>query len=387
MEIYILDSLLRRIEVVDKFESLIWTERYDAHGDFQLVIKSTRESRNQFISGSLLAMNLSNRVMRVDTAEDSTDADGKAVLKVTGYSLEILLRDRAAKDTLSNLTVDPRWVLTGLPADIARMMFDDICRTGTLSIHDIIPFITPGSIYPASTIPEPSTGIIWTQQPDSLYNALRKLCSLYDLGFRLVRNFDASQLYFDIYSGNDRTTRQSVFPPVIFAPDLDNLQNTTELSTTRDSKNVAYVFSEFGSAVVYPDGVDPSVVTGFDRRVLVVHASDITESTLNVSGALEQAGKEALLEHRNLSAFDGELNQNSAYRYGVDYDLGDLCELRNIDGVISARRVSEQIFVCDAEGERSYPTLMANDFIMSGTWLTMGDIEWADFTTEQWVDL
>lgn len=387
MEVYLLDSLLRRVEVVDKFESLIWTERFQDIGDFELNIHSTRQSRTQFASGTRIACNKSYRVMTVETLEDKTDAEGKQILNVKGRSLEAYLEDRTAKETMADLGDEPKWVITDQPADVARTMFDHICRTGALDPGDIIPFLMPGTIFPVGTIPEPSTGIIWEQEPDTLKNALQKLCEIYDLGFRLVRNFDASQLYFDIYSGNDRTTKQDFFPPVIFAPGFDNLQNTTELTNIQDSKNVAYVFSEVGSLVVYPDGVDPDQVVGFDRRVLYVNASDVTAETINVMGALETAGKQALSEHRTLSAFDGELNQNSAYIYGIDYELGDLVELRNEDGVITDRRVNEQIFVDDLEGERSYPTLMANDFLMAGTWLTAGDTVWADFTTEHWAEM
>lgn len=387
MELYILDSLLRRTEVVDKFESLIWTERFADIGEFELNISSTRQSRAQFIQGTQLAINNSYRVMRVETTEDKTDADGKKILNVKGQSLEYMLKSRVAKKTMSNLTVEPEWWVGGLPANVARQVFDDICRLGKLSLADIIPFIQPGTFLPASNIPEPATPIIAKLPPDSVYAVIKNLCDVYDLGFRLVRNFDTSQLYFDIYSGSDRTTKQSILPPVIFAPNFDNLQNTSELNTVKDSYNVAYVFSEVGFLEVYPDGVNPDDVTGFDRHVLMVEASDVTSETVNVLGALEQAGKEALLQNRTLSAFDGELNQNSEYKYGTDYNLGDLCELRNEDGVIVDRRVSEQIFVCDVEGEKSYPTLMANDFILAGTWLTAGDDVWADMLDEHWADM
>lgn len=387
MEMYLLDSLLRRIDVVDKFESLIWTERYSDIGDFELLIHSNRHTRSQFLEDSMVAINKSYRVMRIKTVEDTTDEEGKAALKVTGRSLEDILEDRVAKYTMSNLEVEPNWVLTGLPADIARQMFDRICRDGALSASDIIPFLMPGHILPTGNIPEPGTSITWTQEPDSLFAAIQSLCITYDLGFRLIRNFDTSQLYFAIYSGDDRTTRQTVLAPVVFAPNYDNLKNTTELKTIQDSKNVAYVFSEFGWKIVYPDNVDPADATGFHRHVIKVDASDITEDTINVDGALEQAGKEALLQARTMSAFDGELNQTSQYLYGRDYNLGDLVELRNEDGVITYRRVSEQIFVDDGEGERSYPTLTANDFLVAGTWLTAGDIVWEDFDLEEWANM
>ncbi len=242
MEMYILDSLLRRDEVVDKFESLIWTERFSEAGDFEMILQSTLESRSQFITGTLLAINKSLRVMTVETVEDTTDAEGKTLLKIKGRSLEALLEDRVAKDTLSNLTVEPTWNLTGTAGNNARTLFNDICVLGTLNIGDKIPFIATGNLYPPDTIPESSTVFTLEQEPDTLYNAIKSLCGLYDLGFRLTRNFDNSQLFFNIYSGNDLTTKQTIREPVIFAPDFDTLQNTTELTTIQNSKNVAYVF-------------------------------------------------------------------------------------------------------------------------------------------------
>lgn len=387
MELYVLDSLLRRTEVVDKFESLIWTERWQEFGDFELDIFSTRQAREQFKPGNKLAMNLSHRVMQVKTAEDAVDDQGMATLKVKGYSLEKYLEDRVAKDTMSNLVAEPKWIITDKPANVMRIMFSDICRTGNLNASDIIPFLQAGTFLPVPGIPEPVTNITWQQEIDTLYNALKGIGDLYDLGFRLVRNYDTSQLFFDVYTGDDRTSGQAVFPPVIFAPDFDNLQNTSELSSIENAKDVAYVFSDVGWAMVYPTGVDPALATGFDRHVLLVHATEVDANTVNIAGALDQAGKEALAQNRALSAFDGELNQNSQYVYGRDYNLGDMVELRNKDGVIRDRRVSEQIFVHDAQGERSYPTLMANDFVLAGTWDAMGGKHWDDFTVEHWDDL
>jgi hypothetical protein len=51
-------------------------------------------------------------------------------------------------------------------------------------------------------------------------------------------------------------------------------------------------------------------------------------------------------------------------------------------------QVSEQIFVCDGEGERSYPTLAINQFIMPGSWLAWDYNQvWIDLgATEYWAN-
>jgi len=392
MELYTLDSLYRRIQVIDRFESLIWTERYSGWGEFELDIDSTLANRRLLPAGTRLAMNESYRVMEVETFENRTDSEGRNLLTVKGRSLEKILEDRVARGTLGDLTTTPKWSLQGLPAAIARAIFTTICVNGQLDPNDVIPMvIESGGLFPADTIPEPTTEILYEIDPMTVYQAIKDLCDIYDLGFRLVRNFDTGQLHWDVYSGSDRTTGQTTLPPVIFSPDLGNLQNTTELTSIASAKNVAYVFSPVGHEIVYPPDVDPDVA-GFERRVLLVNATDIQleegEDPAVASEKMIQRGLDELAKHRSFSGFDGEVSQNSEYKYGRDYHLGDLVDQRNTDGVGNYMRVTEQIFVSDKEGERSYPTLAVSKFIQPGTWLAWDFNQvWEELTTEEWSDV
>jgi hypothetical protein len=440
MEVYTLDNLLRRETVVDRFESIIWTERFSAYGDFELVLNSTLENRRLFVTGTRLALNESYRVMTVETIEDKTDSEGRNMLTLKGRSLEMIMEDRVAKKHLNDLGVEAKWGITGTVYAITMAIFRTMCTTyGTeyLDPADPIPFYVQGTIFPADTNPMPSEAITVWIEPDTVYKVIKDLCDIYDLGFRLYRNFDTSQLRFDIYAGSNRTTTQTTFPAVVFSPDLDNLQNTSELTTMEMYKNVAYVFTEQGFAVVYPEEVDPTTA-GFERRVLLVKPTDITvvvpdtveetaakakqttasnlesnitptstageklaatnaRSAANVAQAaadlsmaaaeriavepqLRRRGLEELAKCRRYSAFDGEINQNSDYKYGLNYNLGDMVEMRNVDGVTNKMQVTEQIFVSDKEGDRSYPTLAINQFIEPGSW-----IAWK--YNQFWVDL
>jgi hypothetical protein len=157
---------------------------------------------------------------------------------------------------------------------------------------------------------------------------------------------------------------------VIFAPDLDNLSNTKELTSTALAKNVALVYAQNGSAVVFATGTDPSV-SGDDRRVLLVKADDITlPAGDDLQAALQQKGLEELSKCQKIYGFDGEIPQLGSYVYGdpEGYDLGDLVEQRDEDGFGTNMRVTEQIFVSDAQGERSYPTLSEVITINPGSW-------------------
>lgn len=385
MEAYVLDALLRRIAVIDQFESLIWTERFAAFGDFQMDIESTPATRTLLSLGTLLAMNESYRVMMVETIEDELGSDGRRMLSVKGRSIEAILLDRVAKNSTADLTTSPKWEITDEPADVARKIFHDICVTGILDPADVIPFIHEGTFLPPGTVAEPIDPITIELDPTTVYDAIEDLCTIWSMGFRLLRNFDASELWFDIYMGSDRTTAQTTLAPVIFASSLDNLQDIKELKTIDKAKNVAYVYSPAGFLKVYPVGVDEDVA-GFERHVLVVNATDITSETTDIPGALLQKGMEELAKNRVSQSLDGEIAQNSQYKYGVHYNLGDIVEMRT-DNSTNNMRVTEQIFVSDQQGERAYPTLSLNTFITTGSWLSwLNNKQWIELTTEQWID-
>lgn len=387
MDVYILDSLLRRETLVDRYLSFIWTERFASYGDFELIVLSTPNNRRLFTSGVRIACSESWYVMTITTIEDNTDSDGKATLKVSGVSLEQILESRVAFGVLDDLTTVPTWNITNTPGEICRKIFRDICITGALNVADRIPYILEGTIMPEDNIPEPVDPITVQIAPQSVYTAIKSICDTWSLGFRILRNGDLSQLYFDVYSGSDRTTLQTILPAVVFSPELDSLQNTTELRSIANYKNVAYVFSPAGYETVYPQDVNPETA-GFERHVLMVDASDITSSNPDVSAALIQRGNEALSQQKSIAAFDGEINPNSTYKYGTHYFLGDLVEVRNIDGLTNNMRVTEQIFVSDSEGERAYPTLAIALFIDTGSWLSWETNQvWQDLgPTEYWED-
>lgn len=384
MEVYILDDFLRRTAVIDLYESLIWTDRYADKGDFELVVPSLNQHRRLLVPGTQLALTDSDRVMTIETADIKTDQEGRTLLTATGVSLEQMLEDRIATDGVSWMTPGGKWVVTGTPGNVCRDIFKQICIDGILNIGDIIPFIQQGAYYPAGSIPETAQQFAFEIPLGTLYKAVQDICKMYDLGFRLVRAGDTSKLHFEIYTGDDRTTQQSVRTPVIFSPDLDNLQNVSEMQSISGSKNMAYVFGKTTSLIVYGNDATQDT-TGFDRRILHVDATDIEETDpVLLDALLNQRGVEALAGHRPLSAFDGEINQHSKYKYMRDYRLGDLIEMRNSDGATNHMRVTEQIFVSDVQGDRSYPTLTFNRLITPGSWDSWGNETWDAGGDETW---
>ena len=400
MEVYILDSLFRRDTVVDTFESLVWTERGKEIGDFELHIRSNATNQAIFLTGTRLMVNKSKRVMTVETVENITDTEGRKLLKVKGRSLEMILEDRVAIKSAGAGKFLPEWTIKDVPSGVMRQLFAYICSFGDVNASDVIPFLEHSlvsSLYPPEGIPEPDFEILWAQKPAALYSALKELGDIFDLGFRMYRGPDSvagAKIYFNVYTGSDRTVHQSVLPPVVFSPELGNLLNTSDLRSKEKAKNTAFVFyaekvqnqpDVIHTQTVYTDWANAETA-GFDRHTVFVEVNSIPEEETNIAAYLIRQGKDALAKARPFRIMDGEISQRSGYVYEVDYFLGDLTTMQNSDGMVNTMRVTEQIFVHDNEGERSYPTLVINNFVEPGAWQAFRyNKSWADMgATEYW---
>lgn len=401
-EWFTLDSQLKRDQVIQGFQSFIWTERFNTAGDFQIVTKSTYSNRQLLAEGTWIGKKGSTYVMKIDTVTDAVDDTGVRNLTVTGKSLEILLDDRIAAvvttTTTTDDTVDPPvttttttltdWLATGTPGAIARDLFNRICVEGVLDEHDTIPFYTFGTLLPEGNLGEPTDIISLDAAPASVYSTLTQLCNTYSLGFRLVRNGDMGQIYFEVYVGNDRTSSQTILSPVIFDENLNNLEDVNRLTSSAALKTVAYVYAQNGYEIVYAPTADPAA-SGADRRVMLVQSSNTLPAGTDLTAGLQQEGQLALAAQREIYAFDGKIPNQIPYVYGVDYGLGDLVEERNSDGFGGLMLVTEHISSSDNTGDTEYPTLVVSQVITPNSWLNFaGDEDWSDIPdTVHWADL
>ena len=413
MDIFILDSLLRPIDIIDRYESFIWTERYASKGDFQLVIMATPANRNRFVEDTMLWINKSNRIMRVKTVSDTVDVEKGATLTVKGFELSSIFEERVSASIedggshdgmLKAVTYFNGWD----PIDLVRTMVWRICiATSGWQINpgDTIPFLqdpygAPGSLYPADTIAHPTDTLVWEQKLASLYSAITDVAKAYDFGFRLYKDPNASKLYFEPYTGIDRTSQQSVYPPVVFSADMQNLQNTTDYKDNTAHYNVviaAYVYKNEEEGGYPPDLTvsvtvsDPELAFssgGFDQKTKVITISQLPDSMelVDAPAYLTQLANEELTRSRPTNVYDGEVDQNAQFVYGRDYNLGDLVEVRRSDGGAAFMRVEEQIFKYDSNGFASYPSLVTKESINPGTWRSWKyDVNWVDMGSgEYW---
>ena len=373
MQLYILDNTFQEVSLVQSYKSLIWTERFRTKGDFELITLDTPDNRSSLRVGTYLGTDISPRIMVVETTKPEVTDDGERLLHISGASLEKLLEYRTVRQYFNILDDDDAWIFTSKkPAEIMRTIFQKICVDGVLDVKDKLPYIKSwpagtNPIYPIGDIPEPSLTITAEVPVDSMAKTFQSFIESYPtLGYRLYRNpGTASELYFDVYTGQDRTLLQKFNTPIVFSLPWGTLKSYSELDSIAEYANVCYVFSKYGTAKV------DNTYDGFDRRVLTLVVNDQTSDNLRagpLTAYLQQKGREALAEAKRTALVDGEIPQEVGYIYMRDYNLGDYIDLLG-DGATGARMIIlENIFVSDDEGFRSYPTFEMNEHIDPDTW-------------------
>jgi hypothetical protein len=376
MDLYTLDSNFLKTDVVDDFSSVIWTERNYRAGDVTLVTDASDKNMQMLAEGTRLALQGSKEVMILETQSIEHD-----VLTVTGSSLLAFLQHRALRHLVKQ---DERhWARSGrTPAQhmgdiITNLIINDPSHisgqdTGLLAV-DAIPNLVLGAINAADD--QVNVAIPY----GSVYDALVNLAETYNVGQSLyLDHADSSgyQLKYTAYLGNFRTRDQRTTrikgavtnELVLFSPALDNLTNIKELSSMSGYKNVCYVFvpgNPLGDPI-HPPGIayapGEEGVTGFDRRVLMVFAEDIT--TDQVGGdftilyyLMVQRARNELANNNYTRMVDGEVVPQSQYEFGVDYFLGDIVELQGHKGYNQQAQITEYIRTQDESGEKAYPTV------------------------------
>lgn len=359
MEVYTIEKgTNRRLSIIENFESFIWTERYNAYGDFELVCEYNENNASKLTTNAYVGCDMSDRIMIVKKVTKEQDDEGAITLKVEGKSFESIFQDRVAGISISASS----WTLNGDAAKVIRNMVKLTCVDGKPTSNDWIFGLEAPDIWPPG-----NTINMQIKRGSNLYDKIREVALAYDLGFKVTYELQYqpppviggsviynAPLIFSAYKGVDLTTGYNA---VSFSDDNDTLFNSTSIASEENYKNVAYVYSNTHTYVV--DENPPELYPGFTRKPIYVDATDITTTAQDYVALLSSRGKEALSDHNKQVLVDGQINPDGVFKYKEDYNLGDIVLIKSITGEQQSSRVSEYIWTYDAEGLNGYPTLTA----------------------------
>lgn len=286
MELIVLDTSLKMLSVLDTFESLIWTERYSAYGDFE-VYTSINDSILEILKDDYyLWLKESDQTMIVEDRKIESDAENGNHFTVTGRSLESILERRI---------IWKQMILSGnFQNGIKKLLDENIINPSDASRK------VERLIFEASTDPA-ITGLTVDAQftGDNLYDAIKKLCDSKNIGFR-IKLSDDNKFVFKLYAGADRSYDQFTNPYVIFSPKFENVINTNYLESKKTLKTVTLVAGEGEGADRKTTTVACSsgAGTGLNRRELYTDARDVSSTVDNET--LTDAEYKAQLSQRGL---------------------------------------------------------------------------------------
>lgn len=365
MYIEVFNTKFERVAVCDNYESLIWTDRYNEPGDFELYFPMRTELLDIYVPDYYLvatehgpeSIKDSEYTMIIEDLKVTTDLDGGNHLIVTGRSLESILCRRivwqqttvkgnfqnAIQKLLNDNVIDPKPNSEKEKRKISNFVFQTNSEVESLTIDET-----------------QYTG-------DVLYDAIKALCDVHNVGFSLKKN-DRNEFIFKLYIGTDRSYSQTNNTYVVFSPAFDNIISSDYTENKSKYCNITLVAGEGEGAQRKTAIVGDTNVTGINRRELFTDARDISSKTENDEGesttmpdreykkALENRGKEKLKEVEIEKTFEGQVEATQLYRYGEHFFMGDFCQLENEYGKQSRVKVVEYIHSESTSGIEEYPT-------------------------------
>lgn len=359
MDLTVLNQNFEQVAVLDSLISVIWTDRYNGYGDFEIYTPVSFETL-QYLSqrGYYLRQKGSEHVMIIESVEIATDVEDGTKLIVTGRSLESILERRVVWD---------QTIIDGNLQNGVQGLLNDAIISPTDSNRQISNFVFQASTDTAVT--DLTCSIQFTG--DTLLDAITAICTEAKLGWKIILN-DSNQFVFSLYSGVDRSYAQTTNPYVVFSPGYENFVNGNYLENDLERRTVALVAGEDQAqnrkkqTVYLEDGSDKS---GLARRELFVDARDIsyrkedgTDMTDTEYNALLQArGKEKLAECITNKSFEGEVDFQSMYVYGTDFYLGDVVQIVNEFSIEARARIAEIVYSEDEDSVKTVPTFTIED--------------------------
>lgn len=348
MELFILDSDLNIVDLIDEYKSCLWCSRYYEAGEFELVVLPDKFEYLQI--GNYVMRRDDETVMIIEKRQVTSDIEDGNLLTVSGRSLESILSRRIVWNTITY-----KGELSGF---FEKTLNENIIKP-TDNDRKISNFaISDDSITTDITISKQTSY-------ENIYDLFVEICKGNGLGFKILLDLESKTFYFCLYEGINHSYMQDVNPYITFSKKFDNLA-TSDFSENKESfYNVALVGGEGEGSDRKKEtvSVDGKTKTGLNRYEVFVDAKSLsTTNSEEITDAeyleqLKQAGAETLAENTMIQDFDAEIITGiKNYEYGVDFNIGDIVQIVSEYGGSYSARITEIDYNEDSAGYNLAPT-------------------------------
>lgn len=346
------------IGIIDTAQSIIWKSSFYDVGEFEIYTEFTDTARSLLVPGNYVTRPDNEECGVIERVEISGLSDKMII--ASGRFVKSILDRRIVYFASRTGTGDEHiWTCQGAtlsgnvelavrgliyytainaagfdPIDIEKRNIPEIYWTND-DISGITKTITTGD----SSEQDAEKQVTYKNLFDYTESVLKE----YEIGAKMWLDLDRLLFRYKIYQGVDRSADNTGGNnPVIFSADFDNLESVSYIFDNSLSKNTALVGGE-GEGISRKCAFFESELSGLDRREVFVDASSI--STTYKEGdvdkeypdsvyrkMLETQGRQSVGELQQTESFDGTIDAtNSQFKYGIDYNLGDLVTVQDKD--------------------------------------------------------
>lgn len=363
--VFILDSTYMTKAIIDVFKSMVWTERYDKAGEFEIVVPATKEMAHTVRLYDYVAIKESEKIMIVETISLESNVESGDVLIYSGRSLESILERR---------------IVWGIFEKNNEVNFQESLKE-LLEKNVIAPTNEkrkiPGFVFKMSDDPEITKLTAEIKMVgENIYEWVCSNCADRKIGWR-INAVPGGGFEFELYRGVDRTWDQDEVPAVVFSDSYENLIASNYVQSELNYKTNALVRGDDDDVTMEIFRQHTPERVGLDRREIYIDTNQQPESSEENDKIYNQAyynqmlnkAKEVMADYSVTTAFDSETDWTRQFIFGRDYFVGDIVQVENRYGFEGKCRVSEVVKTRDVSGPSMIPTFIVvdvDDEVMKG---------------------
>ena len=353
-DIYVLNQAMELVGIIDGCTSVIWNTSYSDIGDFEMYLEASEENiellqkKRYVVRSEDVSVNNGittyKKVMIIKNIGIITDEETGDFLNVSGRELKFILHSRI---------VWKQTDMTGTAENAIRRLVTENAISPDDSKRVLPNLILDAAVGLKDDIDKQVTG-------DYLDQAVIDICKNYEYGWDVY--IEDQKMKLKVYTGTDRSYRQTERPYVVFSDDFENLYNTTYEMKTEEYANTTLIGGE-GEGVERVYTTVGNEKEGLERFETFTDARDIssnegTEDEIPLETyilLLQERGKENLSGMGLTEGFSGEVISDAAFRFEVDFFLGDTVTVINKYGICRDVMVLSVVESEDETGAKLLP--------------------------------
>lgn len=307
MEIFMFSRSLELIGIVSNFSSLEWYRKLSEPGTFSI---SFLESDAGTLQTGMILYNTDEPEPGIITKlTRESNGKGSELVIAKGYTLSRWLNQRI---------VATRELLSGTPSSIMRTLVTNNAISPSNNDRKI------PNLYLGNDDSVVTDTMQYQTEYTNLAKALTDIADSYELGYGLRFDMSEGKLYFDIWSGTDRTVTSE--NPCLFSPEFGSVF----------SQRYYEDISKYASYIICGSGNDDDRIiqdtgggVGLDRYEIYATASGISkknQTEAQIKAQLRSAGAEKLAKYPKTKGFESKINIENVTS---EFFLGDYITCEN----------------------------------------------------------